>query len=184
MAKFEWQNGTLVSKAKVEIDGKIYEVEPEQYSGQTPLSAENLNQMQDGIYEDIDKNKSDINSLKYNVITNGSEVKTGRMIDGKEEYVKRYEITINSVSENKTKAKGKASLGFNLADVTVTEFSAYIISNTNNIFNVDTNNYNAGYDSGSNYINISSAENSITINCNSANYRNKAVVMIYYVKNK
>lgn len=179
MAKFEWQNGTLVSKAKVEIDGKIYEVEPEQYTGTTPFTAENMNAMQDGIYEDIDKKTS-----KYNIETNGAEVKTGRTIDGKEEYVKRYEITINSISENKTKAQGKASLGFNLADVTVTEFSAYIISNTNNIFNVDTNNYNAGYDSGSNYINISSAENSIIINCNSANYRNKAVVMIYYVKNK
>ena len=179
MAKFEWQNGTLVSKAKVEIDGNIYEVEPEQYTGTTPLTAENLNQMQDGIYEDIDKKTS-----KYNIETNGSEVKTGRKIDGKDEYVKRYEITINSVSENKTKAQGKASLGFTLADVTVTEFSAYIISNTNNIFNIDTNNYNAGYDLGSNYISISASENSIIINCNSANYRNKAVVMIYYVKNK
>ena len=178
MGKFKWENGTLVSKAKVEIGGQIYDVEPEQYSGTTPLSAENLNQMQDGIYEDIDKKTS-----KYNVETNGSEVKTGRTIDGKEEYVKRYEITINSISENKTKAQGKASLGFTLADVTVTEFSAYIIATSNNIFNLDTNNYNAGYDLGSNYININASENSIVINCNSENYKNKAVVMIYYVKN-
>lgn len=51
MPKFNWQNGTLVSKAKVEIDGKIYEVEPEQYSGQTPLSAENFIAMQDGLID-------------------------------------------------------------------------------------------------------------------------------------
>ena len=178
MGKFNWQNGTLVTPARVEVGGEVYDVTPEQYSGQTPLSAENMNAMQDGIYEDIDKKAS-----KYNVETNGSEVKTGRMIDGKEEYVKRYEITINSVSENKTRAQGKASLGFTLADVTVTEFSAYIISNTNNIFNVDTNNYNAGYDAGTNYINISYGENAIIINCNSENYKNKAIVMIYYVKN-
>lgn len=50
MAKFNWQNGTLVSKAKVEIGGQIYDVEPEQYSGQTPLSAENLNAMQEAIF--------------------------------------------------------------------------------------------------------------------------------------
>jgi hypothetical protein len=53
MAKFTWQDGTLVSKAKVEIGGTIYEVDPEEYSGATPLSASNLNAMQDGIYEDI-----------------------------------------------------------------------------------------------------------------------------------
>lgn len=51
MAKFNWQNGTLVSKAKVEIGGQIYDVEPEQYSGQTPLSAENLNAMQDALID-------------------------------------------------------------------------------------------------------------------------------------
>lgn len=55
MAKFTWQDGTLVSKAKVEIGGTIYEVDPEEYSGATPLSASNLNAMQDGIYEDINK---------------------------------------------------------------------------------------------------------------------------------
>lgn len=47
MAKFNWQNGTLVTPARVEIGGQVYDVTPEQYSGQTPLSAENLNQAQD-----------------------------------------------------------------------------------------------------------------------------------------
>lgn len=55
MAKFTWQDGTLVSKAKVEVGGTIYEVDPEEYSGATPLSASNLNAMQDGIYDDIDE---------------------------------------------------------------------------------------------------------------------------------
>lgn len=63
MAKFTWQDGTLVSKAKVEIGGTIYEVDPEEYSGATPLSASNLNAMQDGIYEDIDQNAEDISNL-------------------------------------------------------------------------------------------------------------------------
>lgn len=47
LPKIGWQNGTLVSKAKVEIGGTIYEVDPEEYSGATPLSAENLIQMED-----------------------------------------------------------------------------------------------------------------------------------------
>lgn len=42
-----WQDGTLVSKGKVEVNGTIYEVEPEQYSGQTPLSSANLKKMED-----------------------------------------------------------------------------------------------------------------------------------------
>lgn len=53
MGKFNWQNGTLVTPARVEISGEVYDVTPEQYSGQTPLSAENLNAMQDGIYSDM-----------------------------------------------------------------------------------------------------------------------------------
>ncbi len=53
MAKFEWKNGVLVQNAKVQIDGQLYDVTPEQYEGETPLSAQNLNAMQDGIYEDM-----------------------------------------------------------------------------------------------------------------------------------
>lgn len=63
MAKFTWQDGVLVSKAKVEIGGTIYEVDPEEYSGTTPLSANNLNAMQDGIYEDINENTEELNNL-------------------------------------------------------------------------------------------------------------------------
>lgn len=46
LSRIGWQNGTLVSKAKVEIGGTIYEVDPEEYSGTTPLTAENLTQME------------------------------------------------------------------------------------------------------------------------------------------
>lgn len=53
MNRFNWQAGTLVSKAKVTINGTVYEVEPEEYDGQTPLSPENLNQMQEIIFQSI-----------------------------------------------------------------------------------------------------------------------------------
>ena len=54
MQKINWENGTLISPAKVEIGGVIYDVTPEQYSGNTPLSAENLNQMEDNIEDAIE----------------------------------------------------------------------------------------------------------------------------------
>jgi hypothetical protein len=53
MNRFVWQGGTLVSKAKVTINGVVYEVEPEEYEGQTPLSPENLMEMQEIIFQSI-----------------------------------------------------------------------------------------------------------------------------------
>ena len=53
MKKTNFKNGTLISKAKVTINGTIHEVEPEEYEGETPLSAEVLNEMQDNIEESI-----------------------------------------------------------------------------------------------------------------------------------
>ena len=53
MKKTNFKNGTLVSKAKVTINSTIYEGEPEKYEGETPLSAEVLNEMQGNIEESI-----------------------------------------------------------------------------------------------------------------------------------
>lgn len=79
MNKINWQNGTLVSPAKVEIGGVIYEVTPEQYSGNTPLSAENLNQMQDNIEEAIPEvidNLTSSSTSKALSANQGKELKT------------------------------------------------------------------------------------------------------------
>lgn len=94
MAKFTWQNGTLVSKAKVEINGTIYEVEPEEYSGATPLSAGNLNAMQDGIYEDINS------IIETGSNTNGSYIKfnDGTMIC--------YGFRTNTITNDRTQVGG------------------------------------------------------------------------------
>lgn len=86
MAKFIWQDGTFVSKAKVEIGGNIYEVDPEEYSGATPLSASNLNAMQDGIYDDIDEINEKIVD-RYST----DEIKTNKVwVDGKPIYRKVF----------------------------------------------------------------------------------------------
>lgn len=54
-----WQDGTLVSKGKVEVNGTIYEVEPEQYSGQTPLSSALLKKMEDNTEKAINELKEE-----------------------------------------------------------------------------------------------------------------------------
>ena len=61
MKKIKFENGTLVSNAKVEIGGTIYDVTPEQYEGTTPLSASNMNAIQDNAQEAI----SELEPHKY-----------------------------------------------------------------------------------------------------------------------
>lgn len=54
MKKKTFQNGTLKSKAYFMNNGVKQEVEEAVYEGETPLSAENINEMQDNIEEEID----------------------------------------------------------------------------------------------------------------------------------
>lgn len=61
MKKIKFENGTLVSNAKVEIGGTIYDVTPEQYEGTTPLSASNMNAIQNNAEEAIDE----VTTYKY-----------------------------------------------------------------------------------------------------------------------
>ena len=49
MEKMQFENGTLVTPAKVTIDGVDHTVTPAVYEGNTPFTAENINQMQDNI---------------------------------------------------------------------------------------------------------------------------------------
>lgn len=55
MTKIPFEDGVKVSNAKVTIDDVDYNVTPAQYSGATPFSAYNLNQMQDNIETAIDE---------------------------------------------------------------------------------------------------------------------------------
>ena len=61
MKKIKLETGTLVSNARVEIGGTIYDVTPEQYEGTTPLSASNMNEIQDNAEEAI----SELEPHKY-----------------------------------------------------------------------------------------------------------------------
>lgn len=67
MNKINFQNGTLVSKAKVTINGTVYEVEPAEYEGTTPLNAENLNQIQTNAENAINTVQSNLNTTDQNI---------------------------------------------------------------------------------------------------------------------
>ena len=66
----------------------------------------------------------------YNLVTDGSAVKTGRKIDGKDEYIKRFSFKgLNQLSQTYTK-----SLGFNLSNAIITGFEGAAKSNVGNWF--------------------------------------------------
>lgn len=102
MKKTNFKNGTLVSKAKVTINGTIYEVEPEEYEGETPLSAEVLNEMEDNIENAIAEVNTDLNKKITNLTTYSTqEIKTGEYwIDGKPIYKKVFNFTVSDTDEN------------------------------------------------------------------------------------
>lgn len=97
MKKIKFENGTLVSNAKVEIGGTIYDVTPEQYEGTTPLSASNMNAIQDNAEEAIKEVAANLEQLKTDV-TNSNVYSTeekiiGVWIDGKLIYRKTMKIS-------------------------------------------------------------------------------------------
>lgn len=101
MNKINFQNGTLVSKAKVTIGGTVYEVEPAEYEGTTPLNAENLNQIQTNAENSINTVQSNLNTTNQNIenlTTYSTEEKVvGTWIDGKPIYRKVIESTVANI---------------------------------------------------------------------------------------
>ena len=70
MDKIPFVDGTKISNAKVTVNEQEYEVTPAQYSGTTPVSAFNLNKMQDNIEKAIDTvERIDISSKATNKVT-------------------------------------------------------------------------------------------------------------------
>ena len=50
-----WEDGTLVTPARVEVDGVAYDVTDAEYSGTTPLSAQNLKKMENNTEQAINE---------------------------------------------------------------------------------------------------------------------------------
>jgi hypothetical protein len=92
MNTFEWENGSLVEPAKVEIGGVSYDVTDAQYEGNTPLSASNLNLMQSTLLGNVKDDLTDdtkipsVKAIKSTYST--TEKVVGTWIDGKPIYRK------------------------------------------------------------------------------------------------
>lgn len=74
MNTFEWEDGTVVERPYIEIDGVKHYLQDGTMSGGTPVSSANLNEMQDIINQNI-----------YDVYSS-SETKIGTWIDDKPIY--------------------------------------------------------------------------------------------------
>ena len=51
--KINWENGSVQTEGYVTIDGVQYQTVQPEYTGNTPINADNLNHMDDGIYNAI-----------------------------------------------------------------------------------------------------------------------------------
>lgn len=69
-----------------------------------------------------------INNMHPNIVTDGSPVKTGRKIDGKEEWMKK--INFGTLPNNSTK---EVNTGLNVNNITVTEIKGLGVRNTDNL---------------------------------------------------
>lgn len=70
MNKINFENGTLIEPAKVIINGVTYNVVPEEWSTNTPLSAEILNQLQSNVesaINDVANNNGRINNNMFSL---------------------------------------------------------------------------------------------------------------------
>lgn len=103
MKRIGWENGTLVSKAKVSIGGNIYEVESEQYEGNTPLSAENLKKMEDNIEESI---YEEVGKIKLKSLYGNSEGTREQVtLSETSNNYDYFYITFNAKTENEKSEK-------------------------------------------------------------------------------
>lgn len=101
MDKIPFEDGTLVKAGYVEIDGTKHEVEPAEYTGKTPLSAYNLNKMQDNIEADINTKAEEQNTLREDGdLVRKIEISGASNQETREGYNKLKVLNINTTTMN------------------------------------------------------------------------------------
>lgn len=92
MKKIEFKEGQLVQAGFVDVDGKIYNISEAQYTGETPLSPENLNSLQNNAEEAI-------NNVEKNLTISKQIVKIDSLIPAETEYILpcNYKVGSNSL---------------------------------------------------------------------------------------
>ena len=112
-----------------------------------------------------------IEVLQYNLVDNGPEILTGRYYNGSPEYIVRI------VVDNLISGSNSVDVPFDVTNINVVEIGGTVVSSFNNIFSLDTANFNGG----NNYAYLNDGENRLFVNCNSGNYKT-AYVNIRYTK--
>lgn len=134
----------------------------------TPVTANNLNEMENTLNGNITTSLAN----QYNLVTDGNAVKTGRQIDGKDEWVKRFSFTTTG-SQDYTKP-----LGFTLSDVIVTEIKGTELSTANNWIDVSIGDFN-NLTSQAQNIKLVNSNNTISLTSN--NNCKLTIVNVYYI---
>lgn len=121
LERIGWEDGTLVSNAKVNVQGTIYEVEPEQYSGSTPLSAENLKAMEDNTenaINEVDDKLTDVDA-KYESEIIYARPSSDFSING-DAYISVNNLKKdNGAGDNLTISSGQIKIGAGISKVKV-----------------------------------------------------------------
>lgn len=110
----------------------------------------------------------------YDLETDGAEVKTGRTIDSKDEYVKRYSIDNIGTAGVYTK-----SLGFTLSDVTITKLDGVAYSNSNNWFPISIGDF-GGSTNYANLVFLRDSDDSIILQTATPNFQIAHIEIRYF----
>lgn len=112
-------------------------------------------------------------TLPYNLTTGATPIKTGRKIDGHDEYVKRYYTSTTSLTQTNSVV---ISSGLVLSQINVIKIEGVIKSNSDNIFSINAPNNYGGFV----YCFFRASDNKIVITCSSVNYQKGAYIDVYF----
>ncbi len=120
--------------------------------------------LNDNLLKDVYEYINNTLSTKQNILnynTDGQAVKTGNIIDGKEEYIKRYSFK-RTQNSDQTISK---DLGFILNNVIITKMDGTALSNSKNWFDVSLGDYR-NLSTYANKLSLDDASNKITVEIN------------------
>lgn len=119
----------------------------------------------------------DLITSEYNVVDNGSEVKTGIKYNGKDVYLKRYFFE-NIRTANTTYSK---DLGLTLSSITVYKIEGVAYSSSSNWFNIPMGDYNNTTTWTLKY-QLTNSNNKIELTVANQNFKS-AYINVYYIYN-
>lgn len=109
-----------------------------------------------------------------NLVTGGDAIKTGNIIDGKEEYVKRFKFTSLNVNGTNTHL---TSLGFDISQHIITDIRGTFYTNVGNYFGINSGiNTQSTYD----YLVNCTSNSELKITTYNQNF-SEAYINVYYI---